>query len=251
MLTLKKLILNTAFYLFFFLLTILYTVVLTLLMIGVRVLSSDHEVNRQLRLGIRWYGRILIWVLPQPFLKVKYTNKSRQENKDLPCIVICNHRSSSDPFLMACLSFDLIQIVNKWPFRIPFLGWVARLSGYLSVNEMSFEEFRYRCGNILDQGVSVVAFPEGTRSGSRAMGQFRSATFRIALEKKVPIVPLCITGNEDKPLRGSFWLNPGTILIHKLPPVPYEEFKDFSPFKLKNYIRDIIERETKVMDSQK
>jgi 1-acyl-sn-glycerol-3-phosphate acyltransferase len=189
-------------------------------------------------------------VLPQPFLKVRYLDKSTDKQIPQPYIVICNHRSSSDPFLMACFSFEAIQIVNIWPFKIPLLGFFARLAGYLSVNELPFDVFSQRCGQLLDQGVSIIAFPEGTRSGVNAMGQFRGSMFRVALAKKIPIIPLCITGNEDKPIRGRFWMNPGTVFIHRLPTVRYEEFKDFSPFKLKNYIRDMIERETKLMDAQ-
>lgn len=245
----KKVILNAVFYIAFIPVTIIFLVIFSSWVLLGR-LFSYREALRRLRLAIRWYGRVMIWVLPQPFLKVRYLDKSGEKHVPQPCIVICNHRSSSDPFLMACFSFEAIQIVNIWPFKIPLLGFFARLAGYLSVNELPFEEFSQRCGKLLDEGVSIIVFPEGTRSGVNAMGQFRGAMFRIALNKKIPIVPLCIAGNEDKPIRGSFWMNPGTIFLHRLPTVRYEEFKDFGPFKLKNYIRDMIERETKLMDAK-
>jgi 1-acyl-sn-glycerol-3-phosphate acyltransferase len=245
----KKFILNAIFYLLIIPATLVFVLVLSLWVCGGR-LVSHREAMRRLRLAIRWYGRLVIWVLPQPFLKVRYLDKATEEEVPKPCIVICNHRSSSDPFLMACFSFEAVQIVNIWPFKIPILGFFARLAGYLSVNELPFEVFSRRCAQLLDEGVSIIAFPEGTRSGRSTMGQFRGAMFRIALEKRAPIVPLCITGNEDKPKRGSFWLNPGTIFLHRLPTVPYEKFKDLSPFKLKNFIRDHIEREAKLMDAR-
>jgi len=245
----KKFILNAVFYLSFIPLTIVFVVIFSPWVLLGR-LVSHREAMRRFRLAIRWYGRVIFFLLPQPFLKVRYLDKASEGDVPKPCIVICNHRSSSDAFLMACFSFEAIQIVNIWPFRIPLLGFLARLAGYLSVNEMPFETFSQRCGELLDQGVSIISFPEGTRSGVNAMGQFRGAMFRIALDKRIAIVPLCITGNEDKPPRGSFWMNPGTILLHRLPTVRYEAFKDFSPFKLKNYIRDIIQRETKLMDTQ-
>lgn len=246
----KKIFLNTIFYFLFIPFTLVFMLIFFPWVLLGRMVSH-REAMRKLRLAIRWYGRVIIWVLPQPFLKVRYLDKASEGQVPQPCIVICNHRSSSDPFFLACFSFEAIQIVNIWPFKIPLLGFFARLAGYLSVKEMPFEVFSRRCGQLLDQGVSIIAFPEGTRSGVNAMGQFRGAMFRIALEKKIPIVPLCITGNEDKPVRGSFSLNPGAVLIHRLPTARYEEFKDFSPFKLKNHIRDIIERETKLMDAKK
>ncbi|MBF0387200.1 MAG: 1-acyl-sn-glycerol-3-phosphate acyltransferase [Candidatus Omnitrophica bacterium] len=249
MTTVKKIILNAVFYILFVPATIMAVLFFTPWVVFGR-LFSYREAMRRLRLTIRWYGRMMIWGLPQPFLKVRYTGKSGESSIPRPCIVICNHRSSSDPFLMACFSFEAVQIVNIWPFKIPLLGVVAKLAGYLSVNEMSFEEFSRRCGQLLDEGVSIIAFPEGTRSGVNAMGQFRGAMFRIALERKLPIVPLCISGNEDKPIRGSFCMNPGTVFLHRLPTVMYEQFKDMTPFKLKNYVRDIIENETKLMDAR-
>jgi 1-acyl-sn-glycerol-3-phosphate acyltransferase len=246
----KNLILNVLFYLLFIPLTLAFLLVFSGWVFMGR-LMSHREAMRRLRLTIRWYGRSVIWGLPQPFLKVRYLDKATEASIPKPCIVICNHRSSSDPFLMACFSFEAVQIVNIWPFKIPLLGFFARLAGYLSVNELPFEEFSSRCGRLLDQGVSIIAFPEGTRSGVNAMGQFRGSMFRVALDKKIPIVPLCITGNEDKPVRGSFWMNSGEILLRRLPTVMYEEFKDFTPFRLKNHIRDIIERETRIMDNKK
>jgi 1-acyl-sn-glycerol-3-phosphate acyltransferase len=249
MMTIKKIILNALFYIAFIPATIGAVLLFTPWVVFGR-LFSYREAMRRLRLAIRWYGRMMIWGLPQPFLKVRYLDKASEVDVPKPCIVICNHRSSSDPFLMACFSFEAIQIVNIWPFKIPLLGFVARLAGYLSVRELPFEVFSQHCEKLLDEGVSIIVFPEGTRSGVNAMGQFRGAMFRIALTKKIPIVPLCIAGNEDKPTRGSFWMNPGTVLLHRLPAVPYEQFKDFGPFKLKNYIRDMIERETKLMDAE-
>jgi 1-acyl-sn-glycerol-3-phosphate acyltransferase len=249
MVLLKKLILNLVFYVAFIPATLCFVAIFLLWVLWGRLFISQREAMRRLRLAIRWYGRLIIWVLPQPFLKVRYVDKSGEGDRYLPCIVICNHRSSSDPFLMACFSFEAVQIVNIWPFRIPLLGFLARVAGYLSVNEMSFETFSGHCEKLLKQGVSIIAFPEGTRSGKNSMGQFRGSMFRVALEQKIPIVPLCITGNEDKPVRGSFWMTPGTIRLHRLPAVPYEAFKDMTPFKLKNYIRDMIESETKLMDA--
>ncbi|MFH0753426.1 MAG: lysophospholipid acyltransferase family protein [Candidatus Omnitrophota bacterium] len=246
----KKFILNVVFYLLFIPATLVFVLIFLPWVLSGRMVSH-REAMRKLRLAIRWYGRMIIWVLPRPFLKVQYLDKDTESRVPLPCIVVCNHRAASDAFLMACFSFEAVQIVNIWPFKIPILGFFARLAGYLSVNEMPFEDFSQHCAKLLDEGVSIIAFPEGTRSGVNAMGQFRGSMFRVALEKKIPIVPLCITGNEDKPPRGSFWMNPGDVFLHRLPTVHYHEFRDFTPFRLKNHIREMMERETQLMDARK
>jgi len=101
---------------------------------------------------------------------------------------------------------------------------------------------------LIGQGVSIAAFPEGTRSRTGAVGNFYGAIFRTALETGAPIVPVCITGNESVPPIGSGWLRPGVIKIHRLPAITSDRYRDFSAFKLKNYVRDIIAREVQAMD---
>jgi 1-acyl-sn-glycerol-3-phosphate acyltransferase len=143
---------------------------------------------------------------------------------------------------MACLPFEIVQVVNIWPFKLPVLGFMARAAGYLSVREMPFEEFSRRVTDLLNQGVSVVAFPEGTRSADGSLGQFHSSIFRVALTSGYPIAPVCITGNEKIPARGTLLLKPGIIKMHKLPHLKFEDFKNQSPFKLKNDVRQLIAR---------
>jgi len=107
-----------------------------------------------------------------------------------------------------------------------------------------------KASKLLREGVSIVVFPEGTRSRDKSVGQFHSAIFRVALETKMPIVPLCITGSELIPPVGSPYLRPGLIKIHRLEAITWEEYRDFSSFKLKNYVRDIIIKETALMDRE-
>ena len=101
---------------------------------------------------------------------------------------------------------------------------------------------------LLKKGVSIVAFPEGTRSRDNSVGQFHSAIFHAALETRMPIVPLCITGNENIPPVGSAIIYPGVIKMHRLQPLLWEDYGTFSAFKLKNHIRQIIIDEVEAME---
>ena len=116
----------------------------------------------------------------------------------------------------ACCRTKCVQIVNVWPFRIPVLGLYAKFSGYLNIRMMSQEEFLAQATKLLVDGVSIIFFPEGTRSASRTMGSFHGAAFRLALESKAAVVPLCITGNENIPPKGSLLLRPGTIRVPQI-----------------------------------
>jgi 1-acyl-sn-glycerol-3-phosphate acyltransferase len=235
----KCLLLNATFYTLFFVASLVMIPVLSLLVcLGAPFVSTRRTMSR-FRRGISWYGTLVIRVCPFPFVRVKYRDLGE---RCLPgaCLFVCNHRSASDPFLMACMPYECIQIVNVWPFRLPVLGRYAKWAGYLSVNELPVEEFYDAAAALLAENVSVISFPEGTRSGGREMGQFRGAVFRLALREEVPIVPICISGNENIPHKGSPWLQPGLVRVHKLPAVTWDEYKELSAFQLKNRIRDII-----------
>jgi 1-acyl-sn-glycerol-3-phosphate acyltransferase len=101
---------------------------------------------------------------------------------------------------------------------------------------------------LLAEGVSIIFFPEGTRSGSREMGPFHGTAFRLALRSKSPIVPLCIVGNENIPPKGSFLFRPGTVRVRRLPAICWEEYRHFNVFAFKNRVRAIIESELSLME---
>jgi len=173
-----------------------------------------------------------------PLVKVRYVDHAPDESS--PFIFVSNHRSASDAFLMGCLPVELVQVLNNWPSRLPVVGPVAWIAGYLKVRKMSPEAFVEAGSRLLADGVSIVAFPEGTRSGSRNLGSFHGSAFRLALRARANIAPLAIVGNEDIPRRGSLVLHPGQITVTKLPAITHEQYKDMNAFKLKTLVRERI-----------
>jgi 1-acyl-sn-glycerol-3-phosphate acyltransferase len=63
------------------------------------------------------------------------------------------------------------------------------------------------------------------------------------------VVPLCITGNEQIPPKGSLMLHPGTIRVRRLPAITWAEYRDLNAFAFKNRAWHIIERELSAMES--
>jgi len=187
-------------------------------------------------------------LIPFPFIKICFENYPKSSSVE-PYIFVCNHRSASDGFLMSLLPVEGVQVVNIWPFRIPVIGFFASKAGYLNIKMMKSEEFCDKAVELLREKVSIIFFPEGTRSGSKKVGNFHGAAFRLALKSKASIVPLCITGNENTPPKGSLLLRSGTIRIRRLPAMTWSEYKELSVYKLKNKVREIISNELSVMDS--
>ena len=238
--------LNLSFYSLFLVVSVLGIPLLVMFVALTSLFSPRRNVMRRFRRAISFYGSMVIR-LPSPLIKVKYEDLSGSKPSG-PYIVVCNHRASSDAFLMSVLPFEAVQVVNTWPFKIPVLGFFAKLAGYLNINALSREEFFTRSNKLLKEKVSIIFFPEGTRSGDRKMGHFHSAAFRLFLESKVPIIPLCLSGNEEVPRKGSLLLRKSIVRVRTLPPIRWEDHKDLSSFAIKNMVRDKIEQELVTME---
>ncbi len=246
LLRVKLFFLNLYFYTFFLLLSSVAIPTLTLVVAMSRLFLSHRATMKRFRRSISFYGK-LITSIPYPWIKLRYEDLGRN-GPGGPYIFVCNHRAASDAFLMCVLPHECVQIVNVWPFRIPILGLYARFSGYLNIRMMSHEQFMEKATKLLSEGVSIIFFPEGTRSAGRTMGSFHSAAFRLALESRASVVPICITGNENIPPKGSLLLRPGAIRVRRLPSIAWDEYKDLNAFAFKNRVWHIIDDELSVME---
>lgn len=231
--------LNFSFYLLFLLFSAVSIPMLSLGGLVCWLFLPKRVVLKRFRRAISFYGTVVIRILPYPLIRIDYVDED-PATADGPLVFVCNHRASSDPFLLACLPFEVVQVVKDWPLRLPVLGAYAKWAGYLSVTEMPFEEFSERAGRLIAESVCLGGFPEGTRSGGLHVSQFTSALFRVALETRCPIVPFCISGNQDVPRRGSLLLRPAVIRIRKLPVIRVADFGDMNAFRLKNHVRDVM-----------
>jgi 1-acyl-sn-glycerol-3-phosphate acyltransferase len=235
-------------YLNILILSFLYCLLSLLPFLAILIISrfDRRKIAHFLRFFILWYGKCIIHYAIFPFVRVTYEDNAPDETA--PSIIIVNHRSGSDPFLVSALGLEIIQTVNGWPMRLPFYGFFAHCAEYIDITKLSYDELRDHVKYILQKGVSVVSFPEGTRSGNRTMNQFYGGIFRVAHELGATVTPVCITGNENIPSR-KFKFSCGHIRIRKLSAVKPETIADLTPFALKTLVRDIIVAETSKMDA--
>jgi 1-acyl-sn-glycerol-3-phosphate acyltransferase len=243
----KLYLLNLHFFVWFFFLSGTVIPALTLTVVCLRPFSSYRATMRRFRRSISWYGKIVM-AIPFPFIKVRYED-DKQDDPDKPYIFVCNHRSATDAFLIGILPHELVQIVNMWPFKLPVLGPYARFSGYLNIRIMPPDQFREKALQLLQEGVSIVFFPEGTRSMTGTMGAFHGAAFRLAIESHVPIVPLCISGSEQVMPKGASLLRPGTIRVRRLPAIPWDAYQGLTAFAFKNRVWKIMDEELSRMEN--
>ena len=219
----------------------------TLYVACTRLFTSHRAAMRRFRRAMVWWGRVVA-LIPWPFIRLQYELVGENDTTR-PYIFVCNHRSAVDAFLMGVLPHEFVEIVNDWPFRIPVLGFFAKYAAFLNIRNMEPADFTRKATTLLQEGVSIVFFPEGTRSVGKRMGSFHSTAFRLALETGASIVPICITGNEIVMPKGSPLLHPGIIRVLQLPPVAAADYAGLTPFTLKTRIREIIEQELALMEN--
>ncbi len=101
-------------------------------------------------------------------------------------------------------------------FRIPFFGWAMSLGGFVPVDRGDRKGGRQAFGSAIDtlgDGVSVLVFPEETRSPDGRLLRFRRGGFLLALKSGLPILPLGISGTHEARPKGSWSTRPGPISI--------------------------------------
>jgi 1-acyl-sn-glycerol-3-phosphate acyltransferase len=124
-----------------------------------------------------------------------------------PFVVVSNHESFSDILLISHLPWEMKWLSKAELFRIPIMGWMMWLVGDIPVRRgfgPSAVEALARCRASLANRVSVMIFPEGTRSKTAELLPFKDGAFRLAIEAGVPILPLAVSGTSTA-LRKHDW----------------------------------------------
>jgi 1-acyl-sn-glycerol-3-phosphate acyltransferase len=140
-----------------------------------------------------------------------------------PYVVVANHASTADPFLLSWLPWDMQWVAKQELFDMPVLGWLMRLGGDIPVRRGSGESVRAmlaRCRTALEGGLSVMIFPEGTRSRDGHVQPFKDTAFELAIAAGVPIVPVAVAGTHRCRPKGSFWFGRARAVARVLPSIP-------------------------------
>jgi len=144
-----------------------------------------------------------------------------------PCIIMFNHQSALDILAyMSILPIDWRAIMKKEVGQIPFIGWVARLSGHYLVARDGSSSDTKEVKKIVSKirlGPSVVVAPEGTRGKDGKLLPFQKGGFLIAVLARVPVVTMVITGGAELLSKGSRHPNPGIMKIKLLPPISVDD----------------------------
>ena len=145
----------------------------------------------------RWWARIILRTLLIP---VKVEGREHLEAGQ-SYVFVANHQGAFDIFLIyGFLGRNVKWMMKHQINKIPFVGYACRKSHQIMVDKRGVSKIKKTYDDarrILQQGCSVTVFPEGARTFTGHMGQFRKGAFALADELQLPVVPLTINGSFD------------------------------------------------------
>jgi 1-acyl-sn-glycerol-3-phosphate acyltransferase len=190
-----------------------YTIVLGTLSIG----SSLFETRGRFAHGC---ARLWSWlILATTGVGVRVIGLQRLQ-RGRSYVFAANHQSIYDiPVIFASLPFQLRIIAKESLGRFPVLGWHLRRTGHMLVDRRRPD----RAGilrwarTLPEEGLSLIVFPEGTRSPDGRLGAFKPGAFILPLQTGLPIVPLSVIGSRHVTRKGQLTTCPGdvTLIVHE------------------------------------
>ncbi len=173
----------------------------------------------------RWFRRAAVVAVALNPLWDFRTSGVRIPDPRRPYVAVSNHESLADIFLISHLPWEMKWLSKEENFRIPVMGWMMRLAGDIAVRRGergSGAEALAECRERLRQRVSVMIFPEGTRSRTHELLPFKDGAFRLAIEAGVPLLPMAVAGTRNAMAKGSLLFNRARAEVRVLEPIPTE-----------------------------
>lgn len=125
---------------------------------------------------------------------VRFTSANPHgEDFTKPAVIICNHQSHLDLIPILALTPKLIILTNEWVWNSPFYGYIIHRADFLPISR-GLNSILPEMKELVRQGYSVAAFPEGTRSMDCKMRRFHQGAFHIARELNLDILPIVLYG---------------------------------------------------------
>tara|TARA_B100001287_G_C22674812_1_gene527122 strand:+ start:739 stop:1614 length:876 start_codon:yes stop_codon:yes gene_type:complete len=175
--------------------------------------------------------------------------------KNNPAVYISNHGSYLDAYTLLWLDNVRIKIILKKELMlIPVIGWVLGILGHIPFtrsNKKSRKNAIIECNKVLKTNNSIFVFPEGGRSRTGEIGEFKIGAFKLSYENNVPIVPIYIDGAHEmlKP-SNNLSLGYGEITMTIYKPIYPNNYKSVGEFREK--VRDfyLLKRQKKLIKNE-
>jgi 1-acyl-sn-glycerol-3-phosphate acyltransferase len=172
------------------------------------------------------WARRMLW-LPGATLRVEGLENIDQTKST---VFVSNHQSTLDiPALFVALPVDFRFVAKKILQYVPITGWYMKFAGFVFIDRGNRREALQSIDVAADKirkGLSIVIFPEGTRSETGAILPFKKGPFALALKAGVPVTPVAVEGSRHVMPKNSWNVVPGEIRVKVGAPIDPTPFGD-------------------------
>jgi 1-acyl-sn-glycerol-3-phosphate acyltransferase len=224
--------------------------------------------------GLLYVG--IVWIFTVPFDKGRYhagrafrhlavaqvklnplwdfhTDGKPPANPREPYVAVSNHESYADIFLISHFPWEMKWLSKEALFKIPVMGWLMRMAGDIPVKRGSREsaiQALAECRKRLQNRVSVMIFPEGTRSPTGELLPFKDGAFKLAIETGAPILPIAVAGTRECMAKHSFQFRRARAKARVLDAIPTAGLTHSDIPALRDRTREIIDTARRQLQSE-
>ncbi|MCP8968965.1 lysophospholipid acyltransferase family protein [Ectobacillus ponti] len=201
---------------------------------------SPQEFDRLVHRTPHWFGRGMLGLTGS---QVEVRGLENMP-KDQAVLIVGNHQSNFDiPLLMGYLEKPIGFVAKAELKKIPIAStWIGLMNGIFmnrSDRRQSLQAIKDGI-EALKQGHSLVIFPEGTRSKSKEMGEFKTGSLSLAVKSGVPIVPVTVNGTYNILEANGNRVRPAKVVLTVSKPVYAEEYQTMDSKALTQHVQEII-----------
>jgi 1-acyl-sn-glycerol-3-phosphate acyltransferase len=160
-------------------------------------------------------------------------------------LIMGNHQSLFDLFVVpAAIPLTYVAVEAAYHFSIPLWGSLITRWGCIPIHRNDLEKAKQSleiAKQRLKEGTSIIILPEGHRTRTGKMGEFKKGPFHLALKAGADILPFAISGLFDYNAKGTFHLNPKPVHVSIGEPIPYRSISGSTPERIRETVRETIE----------
>jgi 1-acyl-sn-glycerol-3-phosphate acyltransferase len=162
-------------------------------------------------------------------------------------VLVANHMSLADIVCLYRLKKNFKWLAKESLFKIPVLGWSMSLINYIPLKRGRHGSIRdsfQKAQEWLAKDVPVLIFPEGTRSKSGSLGEFKNGAFKLAILTRKPIIPIVIKGTDAALSKGKMVMSARMKgSIKAFPQIDVDSYAPEEFEELKNQVRTLMNEE--------
>lgn len=229
---LKTIYYQVAMFVFTLVMFVIFTVVWALTVLFDRNRVVCHHLSR-------FWSKTIYWLCP--WWKVRVTG---MENViyGRSYVVVSNHQAMLDIPLLYALPFNFKWVSKKEVYKIPIFGWVLWMHGDVAIERggaASTKAMLQKCEDYLKDGVSIIMFPEGTRTKTGCVNGFKEGAMILAQQSGADILPVVIDGTFDAFGKGGI-TTPHTFQVRILAPISANEISQTPVKELRDTLNTLM-----------